>query len=56
MLNNARQKNLVLCNVDMFMWTNDFHNPLAHAHFHMGVDEWMSVNKSHATNHSYTLP
>ena len=28
------------------MWTNGFHNPLAHTHFNMFVDKWTSANKS----------
>ena len=39
MLNKARQKNLVLSNVDMFVWKSGFHNPLAHTDFNMFVDE-----------------
>ena len=33
------KKNLVLRNLDMFMWTSGFCNPLAHTHFNMFVDE-----------------
>ena len=36
--------------MDMFVWTSDFHNPLAHTHFNMFVDEWTSANESPA-NH-----
>ena len=46
MPNKAAQKNLVLRNVDMFVWTSGFHNPLAHTHFNMFVDEWVSANES----------
>ena len=37
---------MVLRNVDMFVWTSDFHNPFAHTHFNMFVDKWISANKS----------
>ena len=37
---------LVLGNLDMFVWTSGFHNPLAHTHFNMFVDEWTSANES----------
>ena len=37
---------MVLRNVDMFVWTSDFHNPLAHTHFNMFVDKWTSADKS----------
>ena len=37
---------MVLRNVGMFVWTSGFHNPLAHTHFNMSVDEWTSVNES----------
>ena len=30
----------------MFVWTCGFHNPLAHTHFNMFVDEWTSANES----------
>ena len=30
----------------MFVWTNGYQNPLAHTHFNMFVDEWMSENES----------
>ena len=33
------KKILVLRNLDMFVWTSGFHNPLAHTHFNMFVDE-----------------
>ena len=39
---------LVLSNLDMFVWTSGFHNPLAHTHFNMFVDEWTSANESPA--------
>ena len=37
-LSKERQNNLVLRNLDMFVWTSGFHNPLAHTHFNMYVD------------------
>ena len=40
------KKNLVLSNLDMFVWTSGFHNPLAHTHFNMFVDEWTNANES----------
>ena len=40
------KKNLVRSNLDMFVWTSGFHNPLAHTHFNMFVDEWTSANES----------
>ena len=39
------QKKLTLRNLDMFLWTSGFHNPLDHTHFNMFVDEW-STNQS----------
>ena len=30
----------------MFAWTSGFHNPLAHTHFNIFVDEWTSANES----------
>ena len=30
---------LVPSNLDMFVWMSGFHNPLAHTHFNMSVDE-----------------
>ena len=32
-------KNLVLIDVDMIVWMNGLHNPLAHTHFNAFVDE-----------------
>ena len=40
------KKFLVPRNLDMFVWTSGSHNPLAHTHFNMFVDEWTSANKS----------
>ena len=40
------KKKLVLRNLDMFVWTSGFHNPLVHTDFNMFVDEWMSANES----------
>ena len=37
---------IILRNLDMFVWTSGFQNPLAHTHFNMFVDEWMSANES----------
>ena len=46
-LREVRQKKiLVPSNLDMFVWTSGFHNPLAHTHFNMFVDEWTSANES----------
>ena len=42
----VRKKNLVLSNLDMFVWTSGFHNPFDHTHFNMFVDEWMSSDES----------
>ena len=39
-LSKVRQK------IDMFVWMSGFHNPLAHTHFNMFVDEWTSANES----------
>ena len=33
------KKFLVQSNLDMFVWTSGFHNPLVHTHFNMFVDE-----------------
>ena len=30
----------------MLVWTNGFHNPLAHTDFNMFVDEWTSADES----------
>ena len=47
MLRGARlKKNLVLWNLDMFVWMSGFQNLLAHTHFDMFVDEWTSANKT----------
>ena len=35
----SEQKNLVLRNLDMFVWTSGFQNLLAHTDFNMFVDE-----------------
>ena len=40
------KKNLVPSNLDMFVWMSGFHNPLAHTHFNMFVDERTSANES----------
>ena len=32
----------------MFVWMSGFHNPLAHTHFNMFVDDWTSANESPA--------
>ena len=37
---------MMLRNLNMFGWTSGFHNPLAHTHFNMFVDEWMSANET----------
>ena len=37
---------IILSNLGMFVWTSGFQNPLAHTHFNMFVDEWMSANES----------
>ena len=33
------KNNLVLRNLDVFVWMSGFHNPLANTHFNMFVDE-----------------
>ena len=33
------KKKLVLRNLDMFVWTSGFHNPLVHTDFNMFLDE-----------------
>ena len=39
----SKAKNdLVLRNVDMFVWTSGFHNPPTHTYFNMFVDKGMS--------------
>ena len=40
------KNNLVIRNLDMFVCMSGFHNPLAHTHFNMFVDKWMSANES----------
>ena len=40
------KKNLILRNLDMFVWTSGFHNPLIHTDFNMFMDEWTSANES----------
>ena len=44
----SEAKNLVLRNLDMFVWMSSFHNPLIHTDFNMFVDEWTSANESPA--------
>ena len=39
----------------MFVWTSGFHNPFAHTHFNMFVDEWTSVNESPEVDVSHYL-
>ena len=36
---------IILSNLGMFVMSG-FQNPLAHIHFNMFVDKWMSANKS----------
>ena len=40
------KKNLILRNLDMFVWTIGFHYPLAHPDFNMFVDQWTSAIES----------
>ena len=39
MPSKVRQKKIVLRNLDMFVQTSGFHNPLIHTDFNMFVDE-----------------
>ena len=39
MPSEVRLKKFVVRNLDMFVWTSGFPNPLAHTHFNMIVDE-----------------
>ena len=40
------KKNLDQRNLNRFVWTSGFHNPLIHTDFNMFVDEWTSANES----------
>ena len=44
--NHAKWSNVTkIWNLDMFVWTSGFQNPLAHNQFNMFVDEWRVLTK-----------
>ena len=46
MLSKVRLKENWPSGIYMFVWKSGFQNPLAHTHFNMFGDEWMSANES----------
>ena len=42
-------------NLNLFVWTSGFHNPLVHTDFNMFVDEWTSANESPGDSYCHNI-